>query len=127
MKFTNEGKVFLLGFKYGNPVLEKLIEDKKDVFSLLGKTPWDLTKQELMKVLGVKKLPDPKNTTCFLRGEDGTVILQGESHLHPEDVFDIEKARKKALKRVTEQLPSLENKAWRTDIWNAYLNRKTKK
>ena len=128
MKFSHGNKTYVLGFRYGNPDLEKLIKANSRAFEVVGKPIHELNKGQIAAVLGLGQLPNPKIINCWLKDETKETIAEGKSTLHVEDVyeFDIEYGRKQAIGRVAANFPGSENKDLRRQIWKAYLNRKTK-
>ena len=123
MKFSCQGIPLSIGFRYENPALLKLIKEKQRLFDIMGKTPWDLNKGELMQVLGIKVMPAPKVTRCYLRTSEGQVLAETESSVHPMDVFDKEEARTKCIKRLSEKFPGAQNRELRRAIWESYWTR----
>ena len=117
MKFESKGKTYYLGFKYENPVLDKMIKKNKALLDIIGK---NLTKAELMIVLRVPSLPKPKITKCYVRSEEDPTPYEGKSILHSGDKFNAEEGRRRAIKDLTR----IVEKDFSTLIWQTYNNRK---
>jgi len=61
----------------------------------------------------------PRNTLCTISNEEGVIINDGTSIVHPKDHnFDKEKGRQLSLARAISEW----DKPARTELWNQYRN-----
>lgn len=120
MQVTNGAANYTIGWFYGNPQLDQLLEDA----NISGEDARKMKKSELAEKLGLQTLPLPSHTECIIRNGEGDEIAHAEVVKHVGDVYNKDKARKAALKKVlTALFPNYEDKTVRGAFWKVYLRR----
>jgi hypothetical protein len=120
MKVTLKGKTQFVDWRYDNPQLDQLIQEK-------GLTQEDVKKmptRQLLQLLGISKFPDPAMTHCIVRNEDMEIVHDVLVKKHLRDPHSKEKARRFSLQKLLDTYyPGDENKQIRKAYWDAYINR----
>ncbi len=120
MKVTLKGKTQFVDWRYDNPELDSLIQDK-------GLNPEDaqkMKKGKLLATLGITKFPDPAATHCIVRNEAMEIVTDVKVVKHLRDVHSKEKARRYSLQKLLDtHYSGDENKSIRAEFWKSYINR----
>jgi hypothetical protein len=90
MKVVKNGKTQFVDWRYENPQLDQLIQEK-------GLTQEEVKKMKtgkLLQVLGISKFPDPAATHCIVRNEDMEIVHDVLVKKHLRDPHSKEKARR---------------------------------
>lgn len=120
MKVVKNGKTQFVDWRYENPQLDQLIQEK-------GLTQEEVKKMKtgkLLQVLGISKFPDPAATHCIVRNEDMEIVHDVLVKKHLRDPHSKEKARRFSLQKLLDTYYSGdENKLVRAAFWQSYINR----
>lgn len=122
----NGTKTFYVGWKYENPKLEQMLQNKGITVEQMK----EMKVPEIADVLGVKlnELPKPLITRCQIFNDDRMKILDVIVKKYHKEPFDVEKARKYSLaKGLSCLFGKKDDKETRTAFWNAYHSRNEKK
>jgi hypothetical protein len=126
MRVTRNNETHFVDWKYENPDLERILEVNGISMTEYREQGGKAIMERLNKDGEViyKSLPAPRVTTCVIRREDKSVVYEASVTRHFRTAPNKEDARKFSLKKALTYLyPGYENKATRTDYWNAYLKR----